>query len=258
MTNKLVDKKNNKKGNKSLNFGHRERLREYIINSSSDNVNKEKLFEYFMCLLRPVRDNRVFAKSILDKLDGNFTSLFNKDINYLKNSLKLTNSVIAGILMFKRMMSIYNSEELNQNNKFDSRTKMIKYFQKEIGYKDTEHIVILFLNSAQKVIERKILGDKNTSLTSFNISDIVSVALNDNAKYIVLSHNHPSGDVKPSLSDKNTTLIFEETIKNINKIELIDHIIVCGNKYFSFYEHGLLKKNCKIINTLADNVKGIK
>ncbi len=223
----------------NLDKGHRERLRDYII-KNYDTLTKEKVFEYFLCMAIPRKDMRLLAKTILDKVNGNINSLINKDYNCLKNSLELSDTIIAAIFTFKKIMSFCNEEELIENIKLDSITKLAKYFQNEIGSKETEYIIVLFLNSGQKLIEKKIFGDKNSGLTTINISEIVTIALNNNTRYLVMSHNHPSGNIQPSQSDKVTTSAFEETIKNINKFELVDHIIVGKNKYYSFREHNLL------------------
>lgn len=227
---------------KKLDYGHRQRLREYII-KNFDTVSKEKVFEYLICMTIPMKDTRILSKTILEKTGGSFIRLFNKDYDYLKNSLHLSDSVIAGILTVSKIMSFCNTEELVSDIGFDSREKIIKFFQREIGSKETEYIMVIFLNSAQKLIEKKIFGDKNSSLTSFNIADIISIALNNNTKFLVLSHNHPSGNTSPSPEDKEATASFEETIKYMNKFELLDHIIVSSDKYYSFFEHNLLKSN---------------
>lgn len=225
-----------------LDVGHRERLRNYIIDNY-DTASKEKVFEYFMCMSIPRRDTRLLSKSILESVGGSINVLLNKDYNFLKNSLHLSKAVIASILTFKKMMSFCNEEELVGGLKLDSRDKIIKYFQREIGSKETEHLLVLFINSAQRLIEKKIFTDKNSSLTSLEISDIVAIALNNNARYVVISHNHPSGNVKPSSSDRISTLALEDTIKNINKFQLLDHVIVGPDKYYSFHENHLLKNN---------------
>lgn len=231
---KATEKHNN------LDKGHRERLRDFVIKNYEAST-KDKIFEYFLCMAIPRKDVRLLAKTILDKVNGNINSLINKDYNCLKNSLELSDTIIAAIFTFKKIMSFCNEEELIENAKLDSIIKLAKYFQNEIGSKETEYIIVLFLNSGQNLIEKKIFSDKNSGLTTINISEIITIALNNNSRYLVMSHNHPSGNVQPSQSDKATTLAFEETIKNINKFELVDHIIVGKNKYYSFKEHKLLK-----------------
>ncbi len=250
--NSSMVKKIEDKNKVNLDTGHRERLRNFIINNY-ETATKEKVFEYFLCMAIPRRDVRLLSKTILEKFNYSINSLINKDYNYLKNSMKLSEAIIGAIFTFRKLMTFCNEEELVEENKLDSITKLARYFQKEIGSRDTEYIIVLFLNSAQKLIEKRVFGDKNSSLTTFDIGEIVNIALNNNTRYIVLSHNHPSGNVQPSPSDKNTTHAFEETIKNMNKFELVDHIIVSAKKYYSFYEHNLLNNIYRTNVNLSDN-----
>ena len=226
----------------NLDKGHRQRLREYII-KNYDTTTEEKILEYFLCLSIPRRDTRLLAKQILEKVNGSFKTLINKDYNYLKKTLSLSDAVIGEIFTFRRMISFINEEELQENlktKKLDTRKKIAKYLQSEIGSKDTEHILVLLLNSNQNLIEKRIFGDKNNSHIICDAGEIINTALNNNAKYVVLSHNHPSKNIQPSRDDIIATTKFETAIKTINKFELVDHIIVSDNNYFSFYENNLL------------------
>lgn len=232
------------KTSKNLDYGHRQRLRESIINNYNA-ITKEKIFEYLMCLAIPMRDTRILSKNILEKVDGSFLSLFNKSPEFLKDTLNLPDTIIAAILTVSKVMSFYNMEELQDLKSgiiFDSRNKIFNYFKKEIGSKDTEQTIILFLNSSQKLISKLVFGDNGITKISFNMNDIISKMLNCHARFVVLSHNHPSGNPEPSQQDIDTTKLFEESIKYIGEVELVDHVIVSGSKYFSFFEHKMLAK----------------
>lgn len=232
------------KSSKNLDYGHRQRLRESIINNYNA-ITKEKIFEYLMCLAIPMRDTRILSKNILEKVDGSFLSLFNKSPEFLRDTLNLPDTIIAAILTVSKIMSLYNTEELQDLKSgiiFDSRNKIFNYFKKEIGSKDTEQTIILFLNSSQKLISKLVFSDNGLTKISFNINDIISKMLNCHARFVVLSHNHPSGNPEPSKQDIDTTRLFEESIKYIGEVELVDHVIVSGNKSFSFFENKLLLK----------------
>ena len=108
------------------------------------------------------------------------------------------------------------------------------------------YIFTLFLSSNQTLIEKRIFCDKNNSFINFDVGEIINTALNNNARYIVLAHNHPSNNIQPSQEDIIATSKFENAIKTINKFELIDHIIVGKNKYFSFYDNNLLSNSLNI------------
>ena len=99
--------------------------------------------------------------------------------------------------------------------------------------KDSFEIVVLEMNS-------NVNNNEN-----YHIS-VECLNLNNNARYIVLAHNHPSNNIQPSQEDIIATSKFENAIKTINKFELIDHIIVGKNKYFSFYDNNLLSNSLNI------------
>jgi DNA repair protein RadC len=68
---------------------------------------------------------------------------------------------------------------------------------------------------------------------------IVEAALTYNAATVILAHNHPGGTLAPSEGDKEVTKKIKDALKAIS-IHMADHIIVAGNKYFSFSENGVI------------------
>jgi len=193
------------------------------------------------------------AKEILSNVGNSIRTLLNKDEKYLKNELKLSDSIISTIFFARKMVEFYNFEELIENKKLNNIPKIAKYFQVEIGSRETEHIMVLFLNSGQKFIKKKIFGDNNISITSFNTENLITDAKILNAKYVFISHNHPSGDVQPSLEDKKAMATFCDTLKNVTSFELMDHIIVSGDKYFSFTENNIMPAYRKNVLMLCDS-----
>ena len=68
---------------------------------------------------------------------------------------------------------------------------------------------------------------------------IIQKALEHNAAAVIASHNHPSGSVEPSLTDKKITKGLKAILKVLD-IRMIDHIIISHQEAYSFAEHGLL------------------
>ena len=71
--------------------------------------------------------------------------------------------------------------------------------------------------------------------------EIFKEAMKNSAVSLMLIHNHPSGDVSPSIADKNFTIQVFKTGKLIG-IPLLDHIIIGYNNYYSFYDNGELNE----------------
>ena len=111
------------------------------------------------------------------------------------------------------------------------------YDEDTVDYKETAYA--LFLNKANNTIGWMKISEGGTSATVLDPKMIFATALKCNASGIILSHNHPSGQLRASDEDKQIT----NKVVNIGKllgIQLLDHIIVCRSGYLSMSDDGLI------------------
>ncbi|AQW94905.1 JAB domain-containing protein [Elizabethkingia anophelis] len=102
-----------------------------------------------------------------------------------------------------------------------------------------EQFKIVLMNNANKVLGIYLVSTGGVNATFVDPKLIYSAALKANASAIILCHNHPSGNLKPSTQDIQLT----EKIKNGGKlleIQVLDHLIVTSEGYLSFQDEGLL------------------
>jgi len=116
---------------------------------------------------------------------------------------------------------------------------IVKAIRASIKDKAKEHFKLILLNA-----RNKILGISTISIGSLNASivhprEVFKDAIVHNAYSVVLAHNHPSGDSEPSEDDLTITKRLKEAGKILG-IEVIDHIIISKNGYFSFKDRGLI------------------
>ena len=102
-----------------------------------------------------------------------------------------------------------------------------------------EVFAVLFLNQANKVNHFEIISRGGITGTVADPRIILKKALEHGATSIVLSHNHPSGNLKPSRADEELTKKITEAAKFFD-IKVIDHIIVSEEGYYSFADGGIL------------------
>lgn len=102
-----------------------------------------------------------------------------------------------------------------------------------------EEFKVMFLNRANLVLGIYPLSKGTTSGTLVDVKLIFGVALKSNASGIIITHNHPSGNLKPSDADIELTKKIKKCADFLD-ITLIDHIIVTKNGYFSFSNEGKL------------------
>lgn len=117
--------------------------------------------------------------------------------------------------------------------------EVVKYCQCALGTKKSEHFMILLLDAKLRLITSKTLFVGTIDEVKIYPRDIIKFALDHNAHSVIISHNHPSGDSRPSPSDIQFTNIIQRALILID-MELIDHIIVTGNEFTSFAAEKLL------------------
>jgi len=102
-----------------------------------------------------------------------------------------------------------------------------------------EQFKVILMNKAHRVLGIYELSTGGVTGTVADPKLIFMAALKANACCIILSHNHPSGNLKPSRADEDLT----QKIKNAGRlldINIIDHIILTNEGYFSFGDEGIL------------------
>lgn len=102
-----------------------------------------------------------------------------------------------------------------------------------------EELWALFLNRSNRIINKQKLSQGGTSETTFDMKILLKYAVNDLASGIVLCHNHPSGNLRPSQADDQLTRRVSQAVKMLD-IRLFDHLIIAENRYYSYSDEGKL------------------
>jgi len=102
-----------------------------------------------------------------------------------------------------------------------------------------EEFKVVYLNRANKVLGVYSLSKGSISGTLVDVRLIFAVALKCNASGIIIAHNHPSGNLKPSEADKTLTSKIKKCADFLD-LNLIDHLIITKQGYFSFGTEGIL------------------
>lgn len=127
---------------------------------------------------------------------------------------------------------LYKSKELTDSQKvYQLMKSKLKDYHKE-------HFYIIVLNSRGYSIAEVSIGSLNASIV--HPREVFAEAVKNKAASIILVHNHPSGDPEPSEDDLDLTQRMVEAGKILG-IEVIDHVIISKNSYFSFKEKKLLQ-----------------
>ena len=120
-----------------------------------------------------------------------------------------------------------------------SSREIAEYLQALIQDYNYEVFAVIFLNRANKINHFEIISRGGITGTVADPRVILRKALEEEATSIILCHNHPSGNLKPSFADEELTRKIKEAASYMD-IKVIDHIIVSEDGYYSFADEGIL------------------
>ncbi|MEQ9466282.1 MAG: DNA repair protein RadC [Ekhidna sp.] len=147
-----------------------------------------------------------------------------------------------------KAISIVAALELGRRRKESEPPKRIRITSSNDAYEvirgdlmdlNHEEFWLLLLKRNNEVIKKEMLSRGGVSGTVVDAKIIFKRALEETASGIILAHNHPSGNIKPSQEDINLTKRLREAGKSLD-ISILDHLIVTDSAFFSFADEGLL------------------
>lgn len=176
---------------------------------------------------------RLLSKKAQVKFIGlNDAELLSDDIinsEYLTASDKMTLAIV------KESFVNYQYESIKKT-KISSSEDAAAFAQKIIGGEDREHLLVLYLNSKNEVLDARIefIGTINSSVA--HPREIFKSAVSLSAARLIIAHNHPSGSCEPSQADLHFTRRMIEA-GDLMGIETLDSIIVSRDASLSIREH---------------------
>lgn len=122
------------------------------------------------------------------------------------------------------------------NVQIKSSLDVYNYVKEEMEFALQEKLLVLFLNTRKFVISKKVIFIGTVNSSTVHPRDVFREAINTNAVSIILIHNHPAGSTNPSMQDVVMTNAFIK-VGHITEIEVLDHIIIGNDGYYSFLEN---------------------
>ena len=157
---------------------------------------------------------------------------------YLPNQtiMKIQNNISEVRLVYKTKVKASNRPQLKTSR------DAFEIFQGSWDQDSVEHIEefkLMLMNRANKVLGILTVSKGGISGTVTGVRLILQAAIKANASGIIVCHNHPSGNINPSESDNKITQKIKQS-GNIMDIQLLDHLIITTDEYYSFADNGLI------------------
>lgn len=129
--------------------------------------------------------------------------------------------------------------QAKENLSFQNPDSVAAYYMERMRHQETERLILILLDSKSRMISDDVISVGILNATLISTREIFVKALKEEAAYVMILHNHPSGDPTPSRQDQIITNKIKE-VSVLVDIPLLDHIIIGDNRYISFKQKGLL------------------
>ena len=179
------------------------------------------------------------CRRILASSDNRLNELGKLSVSQLRNFRGIGQAKAIAIVACLELGRRRRLEEALQRKKITSSTAVFELMQPVIGELPHEEFWIVYLNNSNEVIEYQQLSKGGMTGTLVDVRLALRKAIEVGAISIIVSHNHPSGNLNPSLADKQLTQKLKIAAESLD-IKVLDHLIVTEKSYFSFADEGLM------------------
>ncbi len=233
-----MENKEKGKPEKPHYHGHRQRLRTRFLKGGAAALQDYELLELLLTFAIPIADVKPLAKGLIQHF-GSFTQVLDASPEELMEFTGLREYSAVLINLVKACAEYYLKEEALKRSPIHSLDALVAYCRTAMGGLKDEQFRVLFLNSQNEIIAEEIVQEGTVDQTVVYPRKVLELALKHKASALILVHNHPSGNLKPSASDRELTRALVKAAKTLN-LTVHDHLIVSRHGYFSLAEHNML------------------
>ena len=179
------------------------------------------------------------CKDILGKAENDLNKLARFGVNDLTKTKGIGPAKAITIVAAMELGRRRKDSEVKEIKKITSSRDAYQMFYPFLSDLNHEETWALLLNRSNQVMSKMLVSKGGISSTVVDIRLILREALNVYASAIILGHNHPTNNLMPSEQDLRITTKLKDAAKLMD-INLLDHLILCGDKYYSFADENLM------------------
>ena len=220
--------------------GHRKRLRERFLAGGLAGFAEHEVIELLLTLAIPRSDVKQPAKALLDRF-GSLRGVLDAPLPELRSVAGIGEAAAIGLRIIREAATLYLQEASEGAEVLRDPQRLADFWRMRIGALGHEVFAVAYLDSAHRLLRNGVetLQEGTIDRAAVYPRRVVEAALRRQAAAIVLAHNHPSGDVRPSEHDQVLTRAVVLAAETIG-LRVADHLIVSPDEAFSFRKAGLL------------------
>lgn len=215
---------------------HRSRMRKKFREHGFDGFAEHEILEMLLYYSIPRMNTNPLAHKILDRYKT-LANVFDATPEELMQEIGVSEVTATLLSMVPKLSQVYETSKWCREDCLQDTDAIGQYAVSLFKDKQNEEFALICLDANRCVHWSGTIIKGTIDRTEAYPRTVVNEALNHKATKVVFAHNHPSGTLAPSIADKEATDVLVRVLKGIG-IEVLDHIIVSGNRYFSMKEMG--------------------
>ena len=227
----------------NIHEGHRDRMRTRYLQEGADGMASHEILEILLYGTIPRGDTNEIAHHLLDEF-GSISNLIEADPYEIAKTAGVGIKSAVFLSLLHELVLRYEREKLEQKPALTSIPRSVDYCKTLLAFRPRECFYAICLDSRRKIIHTAKISEGTVNDAAVSPRLVVEKALRYKATGILLCHNHPSGNVKPSYEDIILTNQLKSMLEPLG-VQVVDHIIIGENQYFSFFENDMLRSSSK-------------
>lgn len=219
-------------------LGHRDRVKEKFIKTPAELFTNYELLELLLFYSIPRKDVKPLAKKLLAHYRS-LQGVFNTDLAELARFPGIKENTAILIKLTQAIMVRQMQEKAVDGPVINNWKSLLDYLIVDMGGNREEGCRVLFLDAKCQLISDELMFKGTVNQTPVLPREIAMRAANLGALHVIVAHNHPSGDLKPSSADVQATKDLKKALEAIS-CDLIDHIVISKKGFYSFKNSGKL------------------
>lgn len=209
---------------------------ERLILNGVESLSNDELLAIILKTGVRGKSAKELSQLLLSKIGG-IKKLNDINFEYLNKFKGIGKTKACNLLAAIELSKRINSEvDTLKNIKLNNSELVYKFYKEKIGNKKQEYFYCVYLDNQKRIIEDKLLFIGTINYSLVHPREIFKEAYLLGASAIICIHNHPGGNPLPSKQDIDITNSLIDAAKILG-IKVVDHIIICKDKYYSFLEN---------------------
>jgi DNA repair protein RadC len=179
------------------------------------------------------------ARQVLQLADNDLTKLPRLSVTDLQRLKGIGPAKAITIKAALELAVRIDTAGLATREKVTSSADLARYLRKRLGSEDREQFVVVFLNAGNRILGHEVISSGGITGTVVDVRIVLRRVIESKATGLILCHNHPSGNLRPSAADHSLTQQLKAAATLLT-LKVLDHIIVSDEGYYSFADEGVL------------------